>query len=263
MKTVFYFTITLFIISFLSCSDDITSSKMPIECKLISYTDSVNYLYTIDYENKNIHKLTYYKFNKDSENILLRTIIINRNFFDEINYITYTNKSGILEGIDSVFFNSSGNIDKIIHYNGSGYQYGKEIRIYNKLNLITEENSYKYIEKWILTTSTKYEYDDENRVIKSIYELKTESSSNIDTTTYTYDNMKNIESKLDFFTVFTVNNKLTATTNYTLKDGSTLVETKYYDYVYNSNGYPIKVKITSSINSDDVKYKYFNFDCPK
>lgn len=263
MKALFYFLIISSLTTIYSCSDDITSLPDKQECMLMSFTDSSKYFYSVTYENNVLHKLAYYKYNSENENELIRTVTINRNFFNEINFITYTDKYGNMESIDSVFSDNNGNINAIVHYNGDGNQYSKEIKKYNEFNLVSEENSYKYTDKWELTSSTDYVYDDKKRVIKSIYELITNMGSNIDTTTYTYDNMKNIESKYELFTAYNINNKLTATTIYHLNNGTNTEETKYFEYEYNKEGYPIKVKITSSINQDDVKFKYFNFECPK
>jgi hypothetical protein len=262
MRYILSITLLAVLTLFVSCSDDSGTAPDKTECRLMSFTDSANYFYELEYDQGELYKLLYYKFANGTKNQLLRTITINRNFFGEIIYIESVNKDNILEGIDSVFMDSKGYINEIVHYNSNGVKYGREARDYNERGLVVEEKSYKLQDEWELASIQRYEYDEKERVTLSIFELFTESGSNIDTTSYTYDNMQNIESKTDIFTVFTVNNKLTATSKYTLHSGTIIEETKQYEYEYNQEGYPTKLKITSLLNPEDVKYKYFNFDCP-
>lgn len=262
MKYIFCYIFALALVLITSCSDDVISVPNEKDCKLMSFTDSSNYFYKLKYENEHLSNLEYYKFQNGKIEELVRTVTIFRNFFNEINYINYVNEDGVLEAIDSVFMDNNGYINEIVHYDGKGDISGKEVRVHNKRGFVTEEKSYNYKDEWELASNIEYEYDDDERVVRSVYELFTDTGSNKDTTTYTYDNMKNVQSKSNIFTVFRVNNKLTETTKYTLNNGKVINETLFYEYTYNKKGYPIKVKITSSLNADDVKYKYFNFDCP-
>lgn len=249
----------------ISCSDDenVVKKSEP-DCKLIAYTDSSNYFYEVDYDNNRAQVLYYYRFSDGKKDILLRRIELNRNFFDEITHINYFNKNDEFEGVDSLYTNNSGLPSDIITYNSNGEMVEKSTMTYEETENVTQEKYFKYEErKWVLNTIYNYEYDAVNRVVSSVREQLSNNSSQFDSTSYTYDNMKNISNQVEIFSVFKKNNFLTVTTVYALKTSKTSTETKTYEYEYNKQGYPTKTKITSSVNSNDVKFKYNIIECPK
>lgn len=257
------FTLLLLISFLFSCSDDdnIVKKSLP-DCNLIAYTDSSNYFYEVDYNNGKAETLHYYKVVDGKKDLLLRRIELNRNFFDEITHINYFNKNDEFEGVDSIYTNNNGLPYDNITYNALGNMIEKSSMIYDNAEKVIQERTYSYEDRWVLKIIYDYEYDSEGRVISSVREQLSDNGSQFDSTSYTYDNMKNISNQVEIFSVFKKNNFLSVTTVYTLNSGKTSTETKLYEYEYNEQGYPTKTKITSSVNSNDVKYKYNIIDCP-
>lgn len=253
-------TLPLFLI--ISCSDDtpITPSKQ--DCLLMAYTDSANYYFEIVYENGLPVSLFNYKFIEGKKDFLVSRIDYNRNFFNEITNLNHYDKNGGFDGVDSIFSSVNGLPIDVISYDNMNRPIQKISRIYDRTENTIQRNIYKYEDKWILNITYKYEYDSQNRVSGSVREQIQQDGSQYDTTAYTYDNMKNINNSFDLFTVFTKNNFKTVTTTYTLQSGKSFTETKTYEYEYNSERFPVKTKITSSVDANDVKYKYNIIDCP-
>lgn len=257
------FILSLLLFTLFSCSEDdnIVKKSQP-DCNLIAYTDSSNYFFEVEYNNGSAEVLYNYRFVDGKKDILLRRIELNRNFFNEITHINYYNKDGEFEGVDSIYTNNNGLPFDNITYNSSGEMVEKRTMIYNKDENVIQEKNFRYEDRWVLNIIYNYEYDSEGRVISSAREQISDNGSQFDSTYYTYDNMKNISSQVEIFSVFKTNNFLTVTTVYTLNSGKTSTETKFYEHEYNEQGYPIKTKITSSVNSNDVKFRYNIIDCP-
>lgn len=254
------FALPLFLI--LSCSDDTPITPTKQDCFLMAYTDSANYYFEIEYDNGLPVSLFNYKFKEGKKDFLVSRIDYKRNFFKEITNLNHYDKNGGFDGVDSIFSSANGLPYDVISYNNMNKPIQKISRIYDKTENTIERKIFKFEDRWVLTINYKYEYDSQNRVIASVREQIQQDGSQYDTTAYSYDNMKNINSSFDLFSVFTKNNFKTVTTSYTLQNGSSVTETKTYEYEYNSERYPVKTKITSSVDPNDVKYKYNIIDCP-
>ena len=247
-----------------SCSDDTTVLKPDIpECLLLSYTDSSNYYFEIEYDEGRTKYLYQYNFVDGKKNNLINRVEYNRNLFNEITHINYFDKSGEFQGVDSIYTNNNGLPFDNISFNAAGNMVEKASLVYDNLENVIQKKIYIFEETWNLKTIYSYEYDEQGRVISSVREQLSFNGSQFDSTSYTYDNMKNIDNLIDIFSVFKTNNFLTATTVYTLLSGKTSTETKYYEYEYNELGYPIKTKITSSVDANDVKFKYNTLECSR
>jgi len=247
----------------LSCSDDNTTSTGPSgpECLISAVTDSSTKYTTITYWNDKVLKIHNYNFSNGQIGDLKNSVEYDRNFLDEFKSIRYLDGSGNLEGVDSISYNSKGLIDEIITYN-SNFERLKRVTLgYDNSNNLIEERVFNFDINWIIKIETEYIYDSDNRVETSVRKQKTSGDDLIDSTFYTYDNMKNIESTTRLYTPFKKNNFLTVENVYYLSNGERFTDTETYEYEYNEKGYPIKTKITSSIPEIGIKYQYHIMEC--
>jgi len=256
----FIISIVCLLLLLASCSDDVVNPPDKTECKLISYTDSLNYYYEVEYKDDQVSTLNYYRYKDDEVQDLVRRIKINRNIFNEIVDITSTDNDGNINFIDSVFRNQRGLMYEIVTFNSVGDYVEKTVRLFDKLNQTKEEINYKYDGSWNKNTKTVYEYDSKGRIVERNYEQFNSNGSRMEHSVYEYDDMKNINKYVDLFTVFDTNNFLKITTTYTSRDGIETVTTKNYMYEYNEEGYPTKVESTSSSN-ENVTVRYNTIVC--
>lgn len=244
-----------------SCSDDsITKSEDQLKCKLMSYTDSANYYYEVEYDNNRVSNLYYYKFENNEVGELVREIEIFRNFIDEIVFVNYKDSEGNINFVDSVYSNSRGLPYEIVTYNSEGEFVEKSSRVYNKSNQVIKETFFKFDGTWELLSQSNFQYDESGRIIDREYEQFLLSGSRTEHSVYEYDNMKNINGSVDLFTLFTKNNRTKETTTYTSRDSVVTTATKNYLYVYNEEGYPIKIE-TSSSSNENVSVRYNQIIC--
>lgn len=253
-------SITVLLLISTSCSDDITSPPAEAECKLISYTDSLNYYYEVEYKDDAVFSLNYYKFEANEVQDLVRKIEIRRNVLNEIINIIYTNSEGNINFIDSVYRNQSGLPYEIVTFNSQGDFVEKTVRTYNNQAQVTQESNYKYKDCWEINSVNVYLYDNENRVIDRAYEQYLTNGTRKEHSMYKYDDMKNISKSVDIFTLFDKNNFTSVTTTYTSRDGNETVSTKTYMYEYNEDGYPTKVE-TASTGNESVTVRYNTIVC--
>ncbi len=243
-----------------SCSDDVTSPPVGAECKLISYTDSSNYYYEVEYKDDEVFSLNYYKFEANEVQNLVRKIEIRRNVLNEIINIVYTNSEGNINFIDSVYRNQSGLPYEIVTFNGQGDFVEKTVRTYNNQAQVTQESNYKYKDSWEINSVNVYLYDNENRVIDRAYEQYLTNGTRKEHSIYKYDDMNNINKSVDIFTLFDKNNFTSVITTYTSRDGNETISTKTYMYEYNEEGYPTKVESTTSSN-ESVTVRFNTIVC--
>lgn len=256
---------TLFILAsiifLISCSDDsITKSENQSKCKLISYTDSSSYYYKVEYDNNMVSNLYYYKFDNNEIGELVRETEVYRNFIDEIVYINYKDSEGNVNFVDSVYSNSRGVPYEIVTYNSNGEYVEKCTRIYNNSSQVITETIYKYDGTWKMLSQSKFLYDESGRIIDRKYEQFLLGGSRTEHSVYEYDDMMNINSSVDLFTLFTKNNRTKELTTYTSRDSVVTTATKNYLYEYNEEGYPIKIE-TSSSSNENVSVRYNQIIC--
>ncbi len=253
------------IVLFYSCSDDDTSLVGPSgpECFLNAITDSSTKYTEIVYWNDELLKLQHYNFADGNKGELKSSVEYERNVYGDFNSIKYLDANGNLEGIDSIYRNSKGLISEVISYN-SNYERLERVTLgYDELKNLVEERVFKFNINWIIKIETEYIYDNSNRVVTSVRKQITQNEPLIDSTFYTYDNMKNIESMTSLYTPFKKNNHLTVENVYYISSGKRFTETMSYEYEYNEKGYPVKTKITSSLPQNSDKYQYNIMDCTK
>lgn len=251
------------VIVLMACSDNDTSIIGPSgpECLLMATTDSSSKYTEITYWNDKVLKYQSYSFSDGKKGQILSSVEYERNFLDEFRSINVFDGDGNLQNIDSISYNSKGLIDEIITYNNKYERLERVTLAYDNQNNLVEERVFKFDINWIVKIETEYIYDINNRVITSVRTQKTSGEPLIDSTFYTYDNMKNIESMTKLYTPFKKNNFLTVENVYYISDGQRFTETLNYEYDYNEKGYPIKTKITSSLAEKSIKYNYNIIEC--
>lgn len=246
---------------FVSCSDDsINKANDIVRCKLLSYTDSANYYYEVEYKDDQASSLYYYRFDNNEVGDLVRQTEIYRNFLGEITYINYKDSDGNLNFVDSVYSNSRGIPYEIVTYNNIGEFVEKVIRVYNNQYQVITESNYKYDETWKLLSQSNYQYDVNDRLIDRQYQQFNDNGSRSEHSTYEYDNMKNINKIVDLFTLFNKNNRIKETTTFTSRDSLVTTSIKTFVYDYNEEGYPYKVE-TSSSSNENVSVRFNTIIC--
>ena len=260
LKVIFLFALAFL---FLSCSDDESNIVGPSgpNCFLIATSDSSTKYTEVTYWNDNILKLQNYSFTNGEKGEMISSVEYERNFLDEFRSIKSFDGNGNLQNVDSITFNSKGLIYEIIRYNNKYERLERITLAYDNRNNLVEERVFKFDINWIIKIETEYIYDDEDRVITSVRNQKISSEPLIDSTFYTYDNMKNIDYRTKLYTPYKKNNFLTVENVYYLSNGQRFTETVYYEHEYNEKGYPIKTKITSSIPDNGTKYNYNIIEC--
>ena len=251
----------IFILFVFSCSDDdITKSEDLVKCKLISYTDSANYYYKVEYNQNKVSNLYYYRIDNNEIGELVREVEIFRNFIDEIIYVNYKDSDGNINFVDSVYSNSRGLPYEIVTYNSIGEFVEKNTRVYNNSSQVITETFYRFDGNWKQLSQSNFQYDDAGRIVDRKYEQFFEGGSRKEHSIYEYDNMKNINSTVDLYTLFTKNNRTKETTTYTSRDSVVTNAIKTYIYEYNEDGYPIKIE-TSSSSNENVSVRYNQIIC--
>jgi hypothetical protein len=253
------------LVLFLSCSDDKSSVIGPSgpDCFLVATTDSSTKYTEVTYWNDNILKLQRFSFSNGEKGEMLSSVEYERNFLNEFKSIKVLDGNGNLQSVDSISFNSKGLIDEIITYNNKYERLERVTLAYDNQNNLIEERVFKFDINWIVKIETEYIYDSENRVVTSVRNQKTSEQPLIDSTFYTYDNMKNIDYMTKLYTPFKKNNFKSVENVYYLNDGKRITEYTIYVHEYNEEGYPTKTTITSSIPENSTKYTYNTIDCQK
>lgn len=257
--------VLLFVIAVLSwsCSDDESNLIGPSspDCFLTVITDSTSKYTEISYWNDKVLKFHNYNFTNGQKGDLLNSVEYDRNILNELKSIRYLDESGNLEGVDSITYNTKGLIYEVISYNNKLERLERVTLSYDNMNNLVEERVFKFDINWIVKIETEFIYDNDNRVVTSVRNQKTSGEPLIDSTFYTYDNMKNIEAATKLYTPFKKNNFLSVENVYYISSGQRFTETVSYEYEYNEKGYPVKTKITSSIPQNGIKYQYNKIDC--
>lgn len=248
-----------------SCSDDNTSIVGPSgpDCLLSVITDSATKYTEITYWDNKVLKFQKYAFSNGQKGELLNSAEYDRNILYEFKSIRHLDGNGNLIGIDSITYNTKGLISEIVSFNNKFERLERVALGYDDSNNLIEERVFKFDVKWVIKIETEYIFDNDNRVITSVRDQKTTNGSLIDSTFYTYDNMKNIEYMTELYTPFKKNNFLSVENVYYISSGQRFTETLNYEYDYNEKGYPVRTKITSSIPENGIKYQYNTIDCSK
>jgi len=240
----------------ISCEDSSVDSPETISCKLLSETDSNNYLNKYFYDGDNVDFIE--RYNSINAEEPYRIINYRYNGLNKLNAIDVFNNENILISTDSIYYSGLGFLKEVKRISGNGNIFQIEKYSVNTSNDITKIEVYDVEDgEEILKSTSSYIYDMAGRVVRE--ELQLAKTNYREVINYEFDDNKNPNTYNSPLLIFKKNNVVRKEQNYFLSDGSTSSSIIEYDYEYNDEMYPLS---KSEINSDKSGFiNYYNYEC--